>query len=374
MPWNTEVEYEYDLLISYDIGKATDFFPVYALKAGVEPYLIDLETGVSPLTIKLTPSHDSYLTENERIKLHLMRVACALYAERNAIFPWRLVDLSEAELRPLLSYHYMGLFEDEPGKHKFHHVWDVEPGLRMVVAALCYILSPLFGFEMPATASGMTLNRIQWMRDIGWEHMLGKYEDYAGYHDHGENVYDFDIATQVKRSGCHMTADYLVAVLRHFNLPAHYGRGWEGAQPTGSAYWNNIHQCGHCFIHFSAANGWYSHADHVYSDLCETLPPDVAMRSDYWMETYHFDKSEYTWLRANTYENWLWWCGYIGQCSDPYYDVHTLYANETLRDRLENLHIEYDLASRDGAPAVVPPVFDDDEVDALMGWVAYKIN
>ncbi|HEQ72571.1 MAG TPA: hypothetical protein ENN69_08790 [Spirochaetia bacterium] len=372
MPWNTSIENEYNNLLSGVIGQATDL-PGFLLFPCVKPQLIELETG-SAGNLTVSPSHDSYLTTYERLMLFCMRLACALFVERNRFFPWRLTDLSVAELRPLVSYHYQGLHESESGRHYFHHVWDVEPGPRMVEAVFGYFLAVIFGADVPVTGREMVLHMIQWMRDTGWVHMLGYYEEYQGYHDHGGYVYDFTVCTEVKRSGCHLMADYLQAALRHYNVPAHYGQGWAGTQPTGNAYWNNLHPHGHCFINFTAEDWWLSHADDVYNNLWKTVPPDFAMMSTYWMEDNQFGESEYTWLRACAFESHFWWCFLIGRSSSSYYDVPTLYLNGALRARLENIHVSYNLASRDGAPAVVPPVFDADMVDALMAWVAAKVD
>jgi hypothetical protein len=373
MPWNASVEAEYDALIASPIGEATDV-PTWLLSLGVEPQLIELETG-SASNLVVTPAHWSYLTSSERVLLFFMRVACALYVERNGLFPWRLADHSVAELRPLLSYHYQGLREGPSGQHKFHHVWDVEPGPRMAEAVLGYFLGVLFGADVPTTARDMVTHFIDWMRESGWGHMSGYYDDYADYPDHGSYVYDFQVFTEVKRSGCHGTADYISAGLRHYNVPAHYGRGWAGAQPSSdSAYWSNVHQHGHCFLHFPTEGWWLAHGDDVYHALWKTIPPSFAMMSDEWMHANHFGETEYTWSRGRAYESNFWWCLLIGQSSSPSYDVPTLYANGALRHWLENLHITYDLAARDGAPAVVPPVFDAEMVDALMGWVAYKLD
>lgn len=373
MPWNSTIEGEYDALLSGPLGQATDF-PVWFLNLGVKPQLIELETG-SASRLVVSPAHWSYLTTSERLTLHLMRIACALYVERNKFFPWRLADHSVAELRPLLSYHFQGLRESPAGHHRFHHVWEVEPGPRMSEAVLGYFLAALFGADVPKNEGEMVTNFINWMRNAGWVHMTGYYDEYAGYPDHGGNVYDFEVFTDVKRSGCHGTADYMSAALRYYNVPTHYGKYWSGAQPSSdSTYWAGIHQHGHCFVHFATEDWWLCHADNVYNALWKTVPPEFAMMSSAWMNQHHFGATEYEWIRACTYEAHLWWCFLIGHSSSPYYDVPTLYANGTLRSRLENIHIAYDLASRDGAPAVVPPVFDAALVDALMAWVSLKLD
>ena len=134
-----------------------------------------------------------------------------------------------------------------------------------------------------------------------------------------------------------------------------------------------MHQHGHCFLHFPTEGWWITHADDVYNRLLKSIPPTFAMKSDSWMRENHFDQTEYTLGRAKAYEEYLWWCLLIGRGS-PNYDVPTLYANGTLRQRLENVHIDVNLASRDGAPAVVPPVFDGEMVDLLMSWVGYKLD
>ncbi|MFX0196766.1 MAG: hypothetical protein ACFFCW_11620 [Candidatus Hodarchaeota archaeon] len=374
MPWNSEIEAEYDELIAGPMGSALDLDSPYTTLL-LKNYIYELETG-SAENLDVTPVSSSHLNGWERLQLHLMRAACSFFTERSGFFPWRVRNKPTEQLRPLLSSHYQGLRASgtDAMDHRFHHVWDVKPGQRMIEAVFAYLFMALAG-QAPATEQDMIVRLIQSWRDAGWYHMSGYYDDYEGYFDHGGHVYDFETVAEVKRSGCHLMADFIVCVLRPFNIPAHYGRGWGvGGQPSDpTTYWQLMHTHGHCFVHFASVGWWLSHADDVYSALLRGIPPQFAMRSDYWMHRHQFDRSEYEWARGRTYEDNFWWCLLLGTSPWAQYDVRTLYYQGVLRERLETLHEIYDLAERDGAPDVVPPVFDESTVDFLMAWVTAKV-
>ncbi len=98
------------------------------------------------------------------------------------------------------------------------------------------------------------------------------------------------------------------------------------------------------------------------------------MKSEYWIRAYHFDTSNYEWIRAAIFDNYFWWYFLIAPSDCPYYGVAWLLNSGTLRDRLENIHEDVNLANRDGAPSSVPPVFDQGMVDRLMAWVGAKVT
>lgn len=373
MPWNSAIEQEYDAMLSGNIGQALGYSSIVRpiVFSVIKGYLRNLETS-SGGSLNLSPGNHTYLTATERIHLHLMRVACCLYTERIDIWPWQLRNKSVAQLRPLLHIEHQGLRPYTlPGGnvvYTFHGVWDVRPEDRMTIAVFGYLLMAIFG-DVARTESEFVQNFIQNMRDAGWRHFSGYYDVYVdgGYTSHspsGIGTYDFDDVAAVKQGGCHTTSAFLVSSLRPFNIPAHVGYG------IGEA----LHRSGHCFVHFPSLRTWLAHGDDVYNAILKGIPPAFAMRSEWWMNAYHKGATDYQHLRARAYDDYFWWCLLIGESSSFNYDVASLYAAGQLRDKLENIHIDYNLASRDGAPAVVPPVFTPAEVDSLMGWVDAKLS
>lgn len=384
MPWNSTIQQEYLEMLAGSMGQALDLpdsitFPPSNAIFFILMYAHKLEIGEYE-DLRIEPDNQTYLTHGEMRFLHLMRAACCMYIERKKIFPWRLRDKKVSDLRPLLSIHYQGL-RKEGSDYYFHRVWDVNPGQRTVDAILDYLFLGILEAlgvidELPTTETQFICFLIQNMRDSGWQHMIGWYEEYAGYPDHGSGTYDYEIIREVKRSGCHTMSGYLVSTLRSYNIVSHIGRGWgDGPQPASNdLYYRLIHKNGHCFIHLSSIGEWLAHGDDIYNEYLKTIPPEFAFKSYSWMSTYHFDTTEYEYKRAEAYINIFWWCFLLGESDSPWYDVRFLYNNGYLRNSLETLHEEYDLANLDGAPANVPPVFDDNMVNFLMDWVEKKIQ
>ncbi len=384
MPWNDAVEQEYDQMLAGPAGDAMDYpgFLRPIARMVVKAWARELETGFSS-NVNLEPEDPTYLTWGERFVLHTMRVACSLFAERLGVFPWRLEGRTADDLRPLLSWHSQGLREwgtDSAGRarHVFHGVWDVNPADRMNEAVFGYFLLALLG-DAPSSEMDMVVRFIQNMRDSGWGHVSGLYENYEGYEAHspdGIGTYAYEDVAEVKRGGCHMTSNYIASFLRSFNIPTHMGRDWPagGAPSDYDQYWGLVHRSGHCFVHFHGVGWWLSHGDDIYNRLLKTIPPGFAMKSEHWMRTYHFDTTEYEWTRAAAYDSHFWWCLLIAPGTGNSSNVAWLYQQGLLRDVLENIHEEYNLADRDGAPPIVPPVFDQGTVDFLMAWVAAKVD
>lgn len=382
MPWNAQIEEEYDNMIAGPMGQALDL-PSDWLIGYYEDLLKqdirELETG-STTNLNLNPVHDTHLTYYEMRELHIMRAACAFYLERMDVLPWSLRQKSVNDLKPLLSLDYQGLrYYGNVGGWIFEGVWDVRPGDRLTEAVFYLLLVGLFGDGIPADESEMVNRQIQGMRDSGWGHVSGWWEDYEDFTAHspgGRGTYDYDDIADVKRGGCHITSHFIVATLRSLNVAAHTGRPWpaSGAPSDTGDFFDLKHKLGHCFVHFSAIDSWFGHGDDVYHRLLKTYPPQFAMRSDWWMAANHFDTSEYGWMRATAYNNYFWWCILLGRSEDTWYDVRSLYAINWLRYRLENIHDEVELAEREGAPQNVPPVFDDQTIDGLISWVAKIIQ
>lgn len=372
-------------MLAGPIGDALDYSPIvrWIVNTLVKHYARELETGFSG-QVNLEPENSTYLTRGERLTLHLMRVACCLFAERLDVFPWRLRDRSTDELRPLLSRHYQGMRAhgtDSSGnsRYVFHGVWDVRPADRMNEAVFGFLLLAIFG-DTPRTDRDMVVQLIQNMRNAGWAHVLGLWDDYDGYPTRspdGPGTYAFEDVEEVKRGGCHITSNYIVARLRSLNIPAHMGRHWaaSGLPTNQNEYRRLLHRPpGHCFVHFHTVGWWFSHGDDVYNALLKNIPPDFAMRSEHWMRTNHFDTSEYEWIRAAAFDDHFWWCFLIAPSNYNFYDVAWLFNSGMLRDRLENIHEDLNLAVRDGAPSNVPPVFDQSMVNFLMAWVDSKLS
>ena len=374
MTWNTQVEQEYDDMLAGPMGQALDLQGEgNTYKQFLKIYLREMETG-STNNINLNPLYDTFLLYVEMRILHLMRAACSFFLERMDILPWSLRQKTVDELRPLLSLHYQGLRYYQ-GVWIFEGVWDVRPGDHLVEASMYILLQGLFGGGISANEEEMIIRHIQGMRDAGWAHVRGWWEDYDNRPSHsldGLGTYDYYDIADVKRGGCHITSNFIVASLRALNIATHVGRPWpEGAHPTVfNQYVNLHHKFTHCFVHFSAINKWFGHGDDVYNKLLKTYPPQFAMRADWWMQANHFDTSEYHWMRTTAYDDYFLWCLLLGQSDEFLYDVRRLYQANWLRYQLENIHEQVNLADRDGAPAVIPPVFDNQTIDLLINWVA----
>lgn len=386
MPWNSQIEQEYDAMLAGPMGQALDLEAAWlnefdwlgpaVYRNFLKIILRELETGSTGIA-NLNPSHDTYLGYYEMRMLHLNRAACSFYLERMGILPWSLRQKSVEELRTLLGLGYQGLRKYQ-GKWIFEGVWDVYPGDHLAEAVMYLLLVVLFGDGIPADEEEMITRHIQGMRDSGWAHMSGWYEDYEGYPAHspsGLGTYDYYDVSDVKRGGCHITSNFIVATLRNLNVATHTGRPWPAGGPPYDIdeYVRWHHKLGHCFVHFAAIDRWFGHGDDVYNRLLKTYPPKFAMRSDWWMHANHFDTTDYHWSRATAYDNYLWWCLLLGRSDEYWYDVRRLYHTNFLRTRLETIHEDHNLAERHGAPANVPPVFDEQTIDMLMDWVGKKI-
>ena len=125
---------------------------------------------------------------------------------------------------------------------------------------------------------------------------------------------------------------------------------------------------------FSSVRSWLQHGDDVYNRLLKTIPPNFAMRSEWWISTYQWTGSEYRRTVARDYDDYLWWCLLLGSSDEFNLDVRSLYNFGLLDDLLKNIHINNNYAGREGAPSPVPPLYDSDLVDALVDWVAMKLE
>lgn len=380
MPWNAQVEQEYDAMLAGPMGQSldlrSDIISAAMYRMILRAFIKELETG-STTNVNLDPDNSTSLSYFEMRWLHLMRAACSFYLERMGILPWSLRQKTVDELRPLLSLHYQGLRLFN-GAWIFEGVWDVRPGDHLFEAVMYILIVGLFGDGIPADENKMIVKHIQGMRNAGWAHVSGWWENYADYPSHspgGLGTYDYYDIADVKRGGCHITSNFIVATLRSLNVATHAGRPWPAGGPPSdsSEYFRLHHRLGHCFVHFSAINTWFGHGDDVYNRLLKTYPPQFAMRSGWWMNVNHFDTSDYRFNRATAYDNYYWWCLLLGRSQETWFDIRRLYQLNMLRGRLENIHIELNLAARDGAPAVVTPIFDDQTVDTLIAWVAKKV-
>ncbi len=384
MAWNSQIEQEYDQMLAGPIGDALGYsgpFQGWA-KAYIKIYLEDLERGFS-YRLNLEPADPTYLHLGEVFSLHSMRVACFLFSERLNIFPWRLQDKSVDDLKPLINWHYQGWRNTGPAangttRYEFEGVWDVRPAERMNEATISYLLMSLFG-EVPTTEEDFVLHMIQYMRDIGWYHGGRVDLEYPGVESHAASyygVFDYVDVAEVKRGGCHIASNFMVSYLRSFNIPAHRGREWPGgSQPPNYTddYWDIPHLHGHCFVHFHSIRWSLTHGDDIYSAILRYIPPGFSLRSEFWMNDV-LQSTRYEWVRAFAYSDFFWWCFLLGRHTSTIYDVVDLYNLGMLRDRLENLHIELDLASKEGAPDVITPIFDQPMVNFLMAWVGKRLS
>jgi hypothetical protein len=392
MTWDAVMEEKYRELFSGVMWEATELpseepNPTFCMNI-VKDNIDKLENGHYE-EVQLLPEDHRYLTYLEMRHLHLMRIACIFYTERLEVFPWRLRNKSFDELRPLLSFCYQGFHRIFGSFYAFEGVWDVNPGQRMIDAIRGYALMMILRLSgaintVPTREYDMIMHLIQSIRDSGWGHVRGNWEQYEGYLAHntrGYGTYDFEDIREVKKSGCHIMANYLVALLRSFNIAAHIGPGF-GDSPrilvneyNNDEYGSFVHNHGHCYVHFSSIGLWFTHGDDVYSQYLKGIPPRYSFKSDRWMDQNHFGTTGYEWGRASLYEEVLWWCVLLGQSRNYWYDVRSLYNANTLRYKLEHLHDpDYsNLANYDGAPSPVPPLFDAPMVDALIAWVEEKL-
>ncbi len=376
MAWNYSVWRQYRNLLHSKVGDACA--PTFSLFENWVFYLLQqLESGYE---VSLTPSHQKYLTFTEYHTLHCMRVACCLYAERNRFFPWSLQDKTVEELRPLLSGDYLSVDEypEDSFRYIFQEVWDINPTRRMFEAVFGWLLSAICGNPLRDECD-VIVSLIQGMRDAGWAHVRGAYEDYEDYYNHSTFgvAYDYDDVASVKRGSCHLTSAYIVSTLRGFNIPAHVGLPWK---PPGNkpSEWDEIRErrerFGHSFPHFSIPDVYLHHGDDVYDNTLETYSPSFAFRSPFWIVRYVEDaKSEYEWYRPTLFDMYFWWCILLGESSDLDYDVEYLYYTGQLRYKLEHIHEECELDQLNGAPNTIPPIFDDEMVNTLMNYVADKL-
>jgi hypothetical protein len=376
MPWNDAIEQEYDDMLRAGIWQVLGYPSSYDesswLYGLLKWYIRFLETG-SGGRLNVTPANHTYLTNSERIQLHLKRIACCLYTERMGIWPWKLRDKNVTELEPLLHRDWQGFYPFTASNgdicYYLHGTWDVRPEDRMTAAILGYSLMAIIG-DAPRTEREFVIKFIQNMRDSGWYHMGGNYDVYVdgGYTDYGYGTtWDFDDIAEVKASGCHLTATWIVSALRPFNIPAHIGFERSGRPSHRSSRYG-----GHCILHFPTLGWWTTHADDVLGCLHRSVPPQLCMKSESWMQIYK-DARDYNYWRAASYDDYFKWCLFIGRCPNLQYDVPHLFYSGQLRNTLETIHIIDDFASLDGAPEVVPPLFTDAEIDFLMTWVDDKL-
>ena len=398
MQWSYELEQAYSEMFDGAMWQALDL-PEMAIepalsKQMIQGYISKLENDEYE-ELKIIPENQNYLTLTETRTLHWMRVACCFYAERVGIFPWRLRDKSADKLRPLLSFHYQGISRCTDVRYGFESVWDVNPGKRLKEAIDGYVLLAvlaLFGsIKVPVTEYDMIIFLIDSLRKSGWKHVEHKgepfdeydvYAEYQSYDPWADNpgTYDFEAISEVRESTCHIASNYLVALLRSFNIPAH--RGYSANpdfmnKPLWDMEWADqwheiVHRNGHCFIHFSSIDKWFSHGDDLYDLVLKGIPTEHSFQSDEWMNDFHIDTTEYDHHRATRYAEYSLWCLYLGRSNKTWYDVRYLYNRGWLRERLENIHEA--LEGDEGAPPTIPPVFSENEVDFLMDWVAYKIE
>ncbi len=376
MPWNSTIQEEYEAMLEGNIGIALEL-PSDDISFGSTKFLIIiflkwLEEGNAENLI-LEPNYErTYLTQIEMWIIYSMRVACCMYAERLGIFPWKLADKNIEELIPLLSINYQGFYKAKNDSiYYFENVLDLRPGPRMMDAIASYTsLALLVAFgaeiELPTTEYDMILYLIKYFRGIGWGHVINWEEDYKGYPKYKNGYYDFDIASKVKRGGCHLISNYFVALLRSYNIPSHVGR-------------DPRHMYGHCYVHFSSINQYLFSGDNIFNACLDHIPPEFSICSDDWMSENAFNSpSNYSWKRKEMFHQYFWWCYLLTKHKWKDHDVRYLYYYNHLRDKLETLHetMSWDQIEKyDGKiPDVILPIFDDDMVDFLMDWVEMKVE
>jgi len=383
MPWNSAVEGEYDTLLAGNMGAALQ--GSQSDREDLKDRIRAIEKGDPSVPDPIFASNVSLMTESQARSLWLWRVAFNFHMERNSWWPWLLRDKNPAELIPLLNFGWQGFTRHKVGKFTWHYsmesAWDDRPETRAIEAFFSYFFWTLDG-ETIKTEADLVSRIIQGMRDGGWKHVTGLWEDYDGFPRRsptGGPTFNFDDIMSLKAGECHINSNYLVARLRSFNIPAHVAHAWL-TRPDGEAFLGGTtaqdwHQHGHCFIHFPTLHSWLAHGDDVQGAVLASIPPLFAMKSEWWMSVNHFGETEYKWTRAQDYDALTWWCLLIGRSPNRLnFDVPFLYRTAQLRTRLENVHIENNYASRSGAPNPVPPLFTAAEIDNLVNWVATKLD
>ena len=375
MPWNSTVEAEYDALLSGVMGAALQGSASerQILKARIRA----IETGGQAPDPLFAPTV-MLMTPLQARSLWLWRVTYNFFTERNNWFPWRLRDKTVAELVPLLNFGWQGFTPATTVEYGMEMVWDDRPAKRVLEASMTMLFAALAGKRI-TTEVDLVDRIIQGMRNSGWKHVTGMWEDYASYPKRGSNSLNFDDIAAVSAGECHINSNYLVARLRSFNVPAHVARRWDtlsNGEPasvvkTRATEW---HQWGHCFVHFPTIGSWLTHGDDVQDAILASIPPLFALKSELWMQNNHFGRTHYEWIRAMDYSRYTLWCLLVGRSPTRLdYDVPYLYRTGQLRGRLENVHVENNYAMRSGAPTPVPPLFTPAEVDRRLGWVAAKV-
>jgi len=383
MPWSNAISAEYDALLAGPMGQAMGGSPSERSTLKQRLRSIELAGGAPDPVMPV-----NQMTQSQAADLWLWRVAYNFYMERNNWWSWRLRDKTVAQLTPLLNFGWQGFLRERVGKNEFdfgmESVWDDRPEIRAAEALLTKFFLALAG-EPIETEEDAVYRIIQGMRDAGWHHVTGLWEDYENVprrSARGAPTFAFDDIVALAAGECHITSNFLVARLRSFNIPAHVARSWT-TLANGSARLlgpeasevQDHHFQGHCFIHFPTLQAWLGHGDDVQDAILATLPPILAMRSEWWMAAHVFHGSEYEWMVAQDYDNFTWWCLMVGRSPDRLeFDVPFLYRHNQLRSRLENVHIENNYAARHGAPNPVPPLFTAEEVDNLVAWVGNKLG
>lgn len=383
MTWNSVVEAEYDALLAGVMGDALGGSATE--RQLLKSHLALIESG-SASGHNPVPTNGSRMTQSQAQNLWLVRAAYAFYMERNTWWPWRLRDKTVEELRPLLNFGWQGFVRIRVGKNQFefgmHGVWDDRPALRAAEALLGWFFLNLAGIHIE-TEVELVSHIVQALRDGGWHHVLGLWEDYEGFPRHGSfgtPTFAFDDVATLRAGECHINANFLTARLRSFNVPAHMGPGWTTLPGGGKTLlpedsFAAKHAHGHCFLHFPTLSSWFAHGDDIQNRLLKSFAPILALRSEFWAHAYLLQGTQYEWTRAQDFDDHSWWCLVIGRSpEDLQFDVPFLFQANQLRTRLENVHLDNRYAQRAGAPAVVPPLFEPWYVDTLMDWVASKLG
>ncbi len=385
MAWSSTVEDEYRAMLDGVMGVAfgATFLGLFSVAEMLIQKIRAIEEGQSGFSDPV-PTNARNLTAAQAVNLWVTRVAWNFYMERLGFFPWRLRDKTVDELKPLLSFAHQGLVRQETGKNEYrwtmHSVWDVDPATRATEGILSVFLSALVGSPLK-DEQDVVEAVIEGMRGAGWHHVSGQWEDYDGIAPKGElwgyPIYDFEEIADLVAGECHINSNYLVAVLRGLNIPAHIGPGW--SESTSQHESSDVHSDGHCFIHFPTIGRWLIHGDNVQDRLLRTLPAAYVLRTEGWMRQNHLPDGlgveAYHTVRMADYDDYTNWCLTLAVSPDDLeYDVPFLFKVGQLRTVLETAHIANRYAERDGAPPSVPPLFDDDYVDTLMQWVEIKLS
>jgi hypothetical protein len=377
MPWNAAVRTAYEALLDGPMGDALGSFtgPGFAIPG--RPLLLEKLESIESGSSGPVPSEDDHLTTAQAFDLWITRAAYAFWMERIQVWPWRLRDKAVAHLRPLLAFDWQGLVLRPGSQWMMHGVFDVDPAQRCTEAIFASLVLSLTG--QPLVDEQDVVERlIGAMRANDWRHVTGLWENYEGRPQRGSwGTPTFDLADvrELNAGECHINSNYLVLLLRAFNIPAHIGKAW----PHWLAVdFEKLHTDGHCFVRFPTIGRSLSHGDDVQNRLLVNIPAYLAMRTDNFMGAHllgpgdglaHYDAS-----RATDYDDFTNWCLWIGSDpGDPPFDVPGLFASGQLRGKLENIHVDQGYADRPGAPDPVPPLFDAEYIDTLMAWVEAKL-